>query len=352
MLPRPRRSIRALLMPEMYGSMHYVQSNPERIRQTVAAICVDTPAGSYDLAGTEYSFHLNPDVARDFTDALILKIASVYFPRVDRPWHEKKFATGTDTYLAEPMVGVPTVWPYSGSGVETHHNSEDTPDRVDPRSLRDLTVVTAAYLYYIANAGETEALGLAALSESRGYRNILRRADSLLDRLGQAKDGEEAGRLRQQADEEFRYAADRERQAVASVQRLARRDIAQSDLRPMLERLNEFVAVQQARIRIAAPATAATGRRENAGSGIIVKRKRFGTIPLDDLPHEKWEGQPSGAWALRPTIALYWCDGKRDLAEVARLTDLELGPAKFDYVAYFRFLHKHGYVDLIEPVRK
>jgi len=42
------------------------------------------------------------------------------------------------------MVGVPTVWGYSGSGVETHHNSEDTPDRVDPRSLRDIAIIDAA----------------------------------------------------------------------------------------------------------------------------------------------------------------------------------------------------------------
>src|SRR5450432_1250837 len=39
-LPKPKRSIRVLSMGEMYGSMHYVQHNPERIRRTVAAMCV------------------------------------------------------------------------------------------------------------------------------------------------------------------------------------------------------------------------------------------------------------------------------------------------------------------------
>jgi Zn-dependent M28 family amino/carboxypeptidase len=68
-LPRPKRGIRILSMGEMYGSMHYVQHNPERIRRTVAAMCVDTPAASYDLAGTEYTFYMNPHVAKDFTDA-------------------------------------------------------------------------------------------------------------------------------------------------------------------------------------------------------------------------------------------------------------------------------------------
>ena len=57
-LPRPRRSIRLLAMPEMYGSMHYTAANAERMRRTVAAICVDTHAAPYQLAGTEYTFYI------------------------------------------------------------------------------------------------------------------------------------------------------------------------------------------------------------------------------------------------------------------------------------------------------
>src|SRR5437764_410183 len=125
------------------------------------ALCMDTPAASYGLAGTEYTFYMNPRVAESYTDAFILRVAEEYFPRVGRPWHEHAFMTGTDTYLGEPMVNVPTVWGYSGSGVHTHHNSEDTPDRVDPRSLGDITAVNAAFLYYLANAGAPEARWLA-----------------------------------------------------------------------------------------------------------------------------------------------------------------------------------------------
>ena len=83
-------------------------------------------------------------------------------------------------------------------------------------------------------------------------------------------------------------------------------------------------------------------------STIVVKRKRFGTLPLDDLPHDQWGRYPSGAWAAVPTIALYWCDGHRNLAEVIRLTRLELGPAEFDFTGYFRFLRDHGYVEFAE----
>jgi hypothetical protein len=49
-----------------------------------------------------------------------------------------------------------------------------------------------------------------------------------------------------------------------------------------------------------------------------------------------------------PIRALYWCDGQRNLAEVARLTRLELGPSDFDFVGYFRFLERRGYVEFVK----
>ena len=353
-LPKPKRSIRVLSMGEMYGSMHYVEHNRERIRRTVAAMCVDTPAASYDLAGTEYTFYMNPHVAKDFTDAFILKVASEYLPKVNRPWHEKEFTTGTDTYMAEPMVGVPTVWGYSGSGVETHHNSQDTPDRVDERSLRDISVIDASFLYFIANSGEPEALWLARLSESRGYGQILKNASPFLDRIARAANAEARGRILADAQAKIAYSVDRESQAVSSVLRLVPGGDAaalRTALQPMLDGLKRFGEIQSARLRDTAGGVKPIEQRdprEAEASKIVVKRKRFGTLPLDDLPHEKWEGYPSGAWAAIPTIALYWCDGQRNLAEASRLTRLELGPTDFDFIGYFRFLARNGYVEISE----
>ena len=80
---------------------------------------------------------------------------------------------------------------------------------------------------------------------------------------------------------------------------------------------------------------------------IVVRRKRMGTITLDDLAPDKREGFPAASFWGPPVSALYWCDGKRNLAEVIRLTELEMGPQQFDFVGYFRFLEKHGYVEFV-----
>ncbi|MEZ5395063.1 MAG: M28 family peptidase [Bryobacterales bacterium] len=222
-LPRPRRTIRMLVVGELYGTMHYLAANPDRVARTVGAMCLDTPAGPYEAAGTEYTFHMNPDVARSYTDALVLQVASSYFDRKrpGRPWHWAPYSTGTDNFLGEPEIGIPTAWPYSGSGVHSHHNSADTPDTVDERSLRDLTVVTAAYLYALASAGEDEAMWLADAGLTRGYEGVLQAYEEAFAGVAKAKPGEELAHALDRGLRLIDYRAGRERQAIESVDRLA-----------------------------------------------------------------------------------------------------------------------------------
>ena len=341
-LPKPRRGIRMLAMPEMYGSMHYVATHPDRMKQTVAAMCLDTPAGPQNLAGTEYTFYLNPHAAKSYTDALILRIAQSYFKRVKRPFHWREYMSGTDTYLADPMIGVATVWPYSGTGVHSHHNSEDKPETVDARGLGDLATVTAAYLYYIANASDSDAPWLTAITGERGYSEVLRVATEASERILTQKN--KAAAL-WEGIEKLRYQADRERDAILSISRIA----PGADLGPAMRRLDRFAQGQLERLRETAgvePEAPKPDSQIAAGAGLVVKRKRFGTLPLDDVAPAARKGYPNGAWSQVAIAALYWCDGNRDLAEVIRRTRHELGPTKFDFVGYFKFLAERGYVEL------
>jgi hypothetical protein len=330
-LPRPRRSIRILTMPEVYGSLYYAQTYPDRVRRTVAAMCVDTPAAPYQLAGTEYTFYMNPHVAKSYTDALVLRVAKAWLSqlRPPRPWHWAEFMTGTDTWLADPTVGIQTVWPYSGTGVESHHNSEDRPETVDSRSLHDLVAINASFLYYVASAGEPEAKWLAGIALDRGYEQVLAAREKGVDQVA--------------------YAVDRETQSILSVLRLVpegQRTAVRESLQPLTASLKRFGDDQSARARAVGVAPGAPDPQLAEAARIVVQRKGIGTIPLDELAPDRREGYPSGAWTSTVIIALYWCDGQRNLADVIRLTRLELGPVKFDFVGYFKFLARKGYVEL------
>jgi hypothetical protein len=343
-LSRPARSIRILLMPEVYGSLSYISENPARMKHTVAAMTVDTPAAAYDMAGTAYTFYLNPHVAMSYTDALIQRIAKSYY-RPSRPWHWGEYITGTDTYLSEPTVGVPTVWPYSGTGVHTHHNSEDKPETVDVHSLHDLTVLVASYLYFNATAGEPQVRWLAEITLDHTLQQMQSTAAAALDGLLSGNASAGAYGLQR-----IQYLGDRGGQAALTALRVVpqnRTEEASRSLEPMLSQIREFQNLQMARLRSAGAKDVPSARSPEAEK-IVVRRNRPGTLPMDDLPQDQWRGYPSGAWDKLVTMALYWCDGKRNLADVIHLTKMETGPTDFDFIGYFRFLHDHGYVDFAE----
>lgn len=333
-LRKPRRSIRVLLMPEMHGSLHYIEASRKRMTATVASITVDTPAASYDLAGTEYTIYRSPHVGRSWVDVLMPQVAQSLLP-ARRPWHLSEHMTGTDAYLAEPTVGVPNVWLYSGTGVVTHHNSADIPSTVDKRSMSDLIGLVASYLYYSANAGEAESPWLAAMIVDLACQELTMNASSGVS-AALAGDRNMAAFLASRLD----YIADRNEGALESLRRIGGSDAliaAQSRI------MREFAAVQKQRL---APLQLEPYQSSYKTGTKIVRRKRIGTIPLDDLATEQREGFPSGAWNRMVTFALYWCDGKRTIAEAARLTEMEMGrPLTFDFESYFRFLERHGYVE-------
>lgn len=346
-LPRPKRTIRVLGMGECYGTMYYLDHHQDRVKRTVAAMCIDSPAGLQNLAGTEYTWILDPHSARSYADALALRIAEEYYPSVGRPWMWTEHRSSTDNYLGDPSIGIPTVMSRGGYGVLAHHNSHDTPATVDPKSMRDMMVTNAAYVYFIASAGPAEKRWMAELTLTRGYDQLDVAAGKLLDRVAIANDADSLGRLLYEGPAQLDYVLARESRAVSSAW----------NLQDGLSDLSSFGAQQKRRVdreiqaRAEAlkvgPLQAITPPRNAEAESIIVRRKRMGTIPLDEMPQEQREHFPAASFWGVPVSALYWCDGKRNLAEVIRLTELEMGPQKFDFVGYFKFLEKHGYVEFV-----
>jgi hypothetical protein len=346
-LPRPNRSIRVLGMGECYGTLYYLQQHPDRVKRTIAAMCIDTPAGLQTLAGTEHSWVLNPHAGNSYVDAFVLRLAAEYYPMVGRQWTSQEHRSSTDNYLGDPMIGIPTVMPRAGYGVHAHHNSADTPATIDPKSLRDLMVMNATYAYFLAAAGPSEKRWLAEVALSRGYQQVAATAATALDQVAAADSAERLGQLLYAGLERVQYTLHRESQAVRSA----------VDLGPELADFDAFAGQQRTRLETAVRHRAASLRLESIqptalrsnpeAEKIVVRRKRIGTITLDDLSVDQREGWPAASFWGVPVSALYWCDGKRNLAEVIRLTQLEMGPQDFDFVGYFKFLEKRGYVEFV-----
>ena len=128
--------------------------------------------------------------------------------------------------------------PRGGYGVLAHHNSHDTPATVDPKSLRDLMVMNAAYAYFLAAAGPPEKRWMAEVALNRGYNQLAAASGKLLDQIAMAETAEQLGRLLYESGERMNYALDRESQSVRSAW----------DLKEGLADLATFAGQQKARL--------------------------------------------------------------------------------------------------------
>src|SRR5262249_52488414 len=159
-------------MGECYGTYYYLQQNPDRVKRTIAGMCIDSPAGLQTLAGTEHTWIMNPHSAKSYVDAFVLELAAEYYPPAGRTFTPGGDRSCSDNYLGDRSIGIPTVMPRGGYGVNSHHNSHDNLDAVDPKSLRDLMVMNAAYTYFLAAAGPAEKRWMAELALTRGYGQL------------------------------------------------------------------------------------------------------------------------------------------------------------------------------------
>lgn len=363
-LPPPRRSIRFLLMAECYGSMPYVIQNRERLPKTVAAVCADLGAGRYELAGSQMEYLLSPHCHRSFVDALMLRILEAYHSKYARwrHWAARNYSGGTDNYLYDPSIGVPNPWVMLGMGDDYWHTSEDSLDKIDGRSLKDLTTVDATFLYLVAKAGLEEALWLGDEVLSLSQKNVAECSKDIFQQALGVKEGAQLGRLSDQAIRRIEHFKAIEGQALDSVARLGTglegaplsirvrelkqrlADFAEAEKKGFTDALSLYA--EQVGVRVEPFVVEETPWEKKAGA-VVPRRLVVGTVTLDEVPYQQWEiVKDSPRWWGVETEALWWVNGERTLREIRDLLTQEFDEVNIDLLQYFRFLARHGYVEL------
>ena len=307
-LPAPKRSARFMTTSEMYTSVPFAVANPDVMKRMLAGLNLDMicPYKGYE---SPMDFYQNPDANACFTDDLLEVIIRRVWERNGSPWvWERKRTQLSDNCWCDPYVGVPMSW-ISWHGREFWHSSGDTLDYLVPEAIRDVAVVTVTWLAFLLTADAADAKWLAELELAKG-------------------------RERAEAEQAERrdYVLTRELERIQSISRVAdvpEVDAAATELAAGRDVPEEFPedaddeAAQFAPVRkCAAPLT-------------------FGPIP----PAERTFGSP--LWSSQLNSALYWCDGERSIREIEHLVLMEHGALpKVDLLAWFKFLAKHGYVEL------
>jgi aminoglycoside N3'-acetyltransferase len=335
-IPRPRRTIRLVIGYECYGFFHLLE-HQRRFQTPIAGLCIDGVGAKPEDCERNLLWNGTVPSSASFVDQIgpaIVKAALA----IDNPGYvfgERGFTSTEDTLLGDPQYGFPCPW-FSNHPVKGYHSSADDMDLLDPRAMATCTAAAAAYLYYLADAGTTEALELADWETEKALRE-----------LSPAK---ELTR--------WQVAYTRHRHDI-SLKRLQRFlwTGRRSDI------LSRFAACE-ARVADAAEAVHMIpgGATPPAAEDAPASQRVFAPDPdaMRLVPLRKIPLTPTAENVLPPTHKplgimkwmQYWADGNRSVEEIYQLFSLEPNVRRVrpEWVAAaFRSLAELGYVQLLDP---
>lgn len=160
-LPRPKRTIKLILVPEYTGTYAYLSENDKRLDEIKAGINLDMvgakqgdKAGAFLVIGTPKAM---PTFVTDLSDIILSEVkkecalaskgefSSLFNAEM------KKFMFGSDHYiLSDPSISIPSIaltqWPD-----KMYHTSGDTIENIDPQMLYRSAVICAGYVLTLAN---------------------------------------------------------------------------------------------------------------------------------------------------------------------------------------------------------
>ena len=362
-LPRPRRGIRCLWLPEMTGTYAWLAQHEAEVRQRrwVAGLNLDMVGADQNQSGSVWELVDLPLAAAAFPDHLLAWLRE---PLLEGQRHsETAFSAGSDHYiLSDPSVGIPTPmlnqWPD-----RFYHTSADTLEKVSPDSLGRSGVLAAAYAYWVATAGADEARWLGHWMLTRYAAQAGQLAAAAAEARRQSGDGDARAAGLRRYRRQSAFGAERLSAALASLLRLDPGLAA--EVETLRGQVTEIASREAAWVVGLAgdgdgqsrPDAEAETWGPEAGAWVPA-RKCLGPVDVDRAVQlcapelqQSWRRMAAGKGHELDELGallLYWTDGRRTIAEIAGAANLEPNhevPADFP-LAYFKLLAGMELVEL------
>lgn len=194
-LPRPKRDIHFLWVPEFSGTIAWLDKHPDVAKRLVADLNFDMEGLGLRMSSSFWTLHRTPDSFPSFLNDLCASIlefvANLNRERVRYRHHGYAFTLpvfspngSRDPFYIqiEKHYGASDHVVYLGRGVPAvifvtwpdmwYHSSHDTPDKLDPTQFKRAAVVGTAAMSALASADDAIAARAAAESLSRGTERM------------------------------------------------------------------------------------------------------------------------------------------------------------------------------------
>lgn len=347
-LKRPQRSIRLLLVPEFTGSYAFLSGKTDT-SHIKAGINLDMVGGRQDkvlgpllvcglpAAGASFATDLADMLMEGLKrDVKIFFTVDTYVSCVNTG--RIGFMSGSDNYIfSDPDIGVPMV-ALSQLPDKTYHTSGDTVDKIDPAVLRKSAAVCAAYLYTMATLTTEDAF--AIMNKTRASM-----ASEITKAMEENKDVAVL-------TAKVQYIQDVYKRITEDYRRFFKGND--------IDRIDSMIESEKAYLCRLADSICATGCVQgevHQVAGKIPVRKFRGPIAYTEFEKYLSQDLQDRLKSLQEkykeiknikdseVYSMLWCDGKRDLNDITRLTELECGINCREYVnSYFDILADAGLI--------
>jgi hypothetical protein len=257
----PKRSIRILWVPEFHGTMAYLSKHSDFGRRGLAALNMDMTGQSQFKTRSLMAYRRPPLSAPSYVGDVVenmlryVDTADVQSPRGSRELFNYRvgdYSGGSDHVpLTDPSIGIPAVM-LGFSPDRFHHTSEDTPDKVDPTSLKRVMLVALASVLFMANAEDEEALRLAGEVAGQGLARLGRMTKKNVNDLYQTLERADEQAFHERYNNALtytRFAVQVEMDAIRSTKTFARRNGTTDAIEQMALGMEADMAAELGRIR-------------------------------------------------------------------------------------------------------
>lgn len=183
-LPKPRRTLRFLWVPEWNGTMAYLDTHPELTGpglggKVLANLNLDMVGENLELLHSRLILTRTPDSLPSCLPDVVENMAQmvddldVRTPRgSDSAFNYRvtRYSGGSDHMMFIDRK-IPAVM-FSHDPDYTHHTSEDTPDKVDPVELERCELIATGAGWFLANLESKQAEDLVQVVTAAGLQRI------------------------------------------------------------------------------------------------------------------------------------------------------------------------------------
>jgi hypothetical protein len=204
----PKRTVRFMWVPEVYGTMAYLAGHPNAFEKTIAVINMDMVGENMRKCKSSLHLYRTPDslpsylsdVVQNFFDFARITnnedfigsqtnlIISPNGTRDGFSCSVEPYMSGSDHYVFnDNTLSIPAVdftcWPDV-----FYHSSEDTPDKCDPTTLKRVAFIGLSSALYLADMDNNTAKRLAYECYSKGKDRLARDYKKAIDLLNNDRD--------------------------------------------------------------------------------------------------------------------------------------------------------------------